>query len=211
MPRKILPISNELPYFITTRSNNKEWFALEPQACWDVFCDFLYFIHHAFQVRTHAFVLMSNHIHLLATFPRENIGFVMRRFLTEVSQSINFESYRINHVFGGRYKGSLIQTDIGYAAATKYLFRNPVKAGIVARVEDYRFSSLRTYFGLDHSVVPQFLDDYGLVPNEPSRFLAWLNEDFEQDSYESIRKAIMRPVFEPRAKGTSKKKFRLDI
>ena len=48
------------------------------------------------------------------------------------------------HFFGGRYKWTIIQDDIYYWNSIKYVFRNPVDAGICSLVEEYKYSSLNS-------------------------------------------------------------------
>lgn len=90
----------------------------------------------------HAYVLMTNHVHLLMT-PRE------RESISRTIQYVgrNYVTY-INHVYGrsgtlweGRHKGSVISSDEYLLACMRYIELNPVRAGMVAAPGDYRWSS----------------------------------------------------------------------
>src|SRR5690606_5884677 len=98
-------------------------------------------------VRIHAFVLMANHYHLIASFPVLEIGIVMRELLKTVAWRLNQETRTKGHLFGGPYRATLITSERHYADTIKYVYRNPVKAGVCNAVEDYPFSTLHGQLG----------------------------------------------------------------
>lgn len=97
----------------------------------------------------YAYCLMPNHVHLLMERRRDAIGRVMQRLLTGYSQYYNRKYRRIGHLFQGRYKGILCQTDQYLAELVRYIHLNPVRAKIVSRPEAYPYSSHRAYMGID--------------------------------------------------------------
>lgn len=160
---------------------------------WSVFSDYLHFIWRAYDVRIHSFVLMSNHFHALISTPEANLDEAMNYLMREVSKRIAERSGRINQVFGGPYYWSVIKNSIHYQHAYKYIYRNPVHAGICERVEEYKYSTLRGLIGMDYLYVPAY-DNLGLIQN-PHTQLKWLNEAYDDDSKEAIRKALRRREF----------------
>ena len=102
-----------------------------------------------FGVSVHAYVLMDNHFHLLATpqsadaLPRM-MQAVGRRYV----RYFNDSQGRSGTLWEGRYKSALIQTDRYLLACMAYLDLNPVRAGMVAQAQDYRWSSHGHYAGL---------------------------------------------------------------
>lgn len=97
-----------------------------------------------YQVDIHAYVLMTNHIHILAT-PHDKGG------ITRVMQYVGryYVPY-INHTYGsngsiweGRYKASLICDEEYLLACMRYIELNPVRANMVRSPEQYRWSSYR--------------------------------------------------------------------
>jgi hypothetical protein len=56
--------------------------------------------------------------------------------------------YRVGHLFQDRYKSEAVETDVYLRAVIRYIHRNPLKAGIVTRLEEYTWSSFREYLGL---------------------------------------------------------------
>lgn len=67
---------------------------------------------------------MSNHYHLLATVGGESIDKVMCALLKGISDDINRRAGRINQVFGGPYKWSIIEHWFGYHHALRYVYQN---------------------------------------------------------------------------------------
>jgi putative transposase len=178
MVRKLLHRSSYYPYHVTARSNNREWFYVPIEVAWNIFCDQLCIVSFAYGAKIHAFVLMSNHYHLLLSTPDANIDQIMNYFAREVSRAINQYSIRINHVFGGRYKACLIKNGNYYSHALRYIYRNPVRANICKRAEEYKFSTLHGIQGYDkvnlplHGVSGEFRANY---PEKLDEFESWVN------------------------------------
>jgi REP element-mobilizing transposase RayT len=193
MPRKKFIRTAEYPYHVTGRCINREWFSIPLPEVWGIFSDYLHFISHAYEVRIHSFVLMSNHFHLLISTPKANLDEAMEYLLREVSRHIGRDSGRINQVFGGPYHWTVIKNGVHYSHAYKYVYRNPVQAGMCKRVQDYPFSTLRGLIGIDRLTVPAF-DNLGLV-QDPFLQLKWLNLAYEEEAREMIRLALRRKEF----------------
>ncbi len=102
-----------------------------------------------FEVAIHAYVLMSNHLHLLLTpatadgLPRmmQAVGRTYVRYFNRTQQ-------RTGTLWEGRYRSTLIQTDRYLLSCMAYIDLNPVRAGLVALPQDYPWSSHRHYLGL---------------------------------------------------------------
>lgn len=106
----------------------------------------------------YAYCLMPNHVHLLIEMQDDPLSRIMQRVLTSYSQYHNRKYKKIGHVFQGRYKSILCQTDRYLGELVRYIHLNPVRAKMVKRPEKYQYSGHRTYIGLDTS---------GLVDAEP--------------------------------------------
>ncbi len=199
MPRKPLIRSRELPYHVVARANNRERFVLPLDEMWEILTHECYAISTLFGVQIHALVLMINHYHLLLSSPNEDLGKVMQYFAWFVTRNANLKSGRIDHVFGGPYHGSLIDSTAYYRHALRYVYRNPVRAGICRRVEDYRFSTLRGLLGEAVSPFPLWPgpQEYGLweASENPSALLPWLNQHVPSSHDEAIRKGLRKTQF----------------
>ena len=106
----------------------------------------------------YAYCLMPNHFHLLIERCDDSISRIMQRLLTSYSQYHNRKYKKIGHLFQGRYRSILCQTDRYLGELVRYIHLNPVRARMVKRPEDFRYSGHRAYLGLDRS---------GLVDSQP--------------------------------------------
>jgi len=108
-----------------------------------------------YNVDIHAFVLMTNHVHLLAT-PRENMSAskMMQQLGRCYVQYFNNEHRRTGTLWEGRYKSSMIRSDRYLFACYRYIEMNPVRAGMVDSPKEYRWSSFRANgMGLRNGVI----------------------------------------------------------
>jgi putative transposase len=213
MARPKMIVSNEFPYHITGRSNNKEWFYLPKSVCWEIFLEILGKTIEKYQLQLLAFVLLDNHYHMLVCTPGANIGECMQYFAREVSKRMGLESGRINRIFGARYQRTLIQNEFYFMNAVKYVFRNPVEAGLCAKVEEYPFSTLQWEISgrapLPLHRAPSYMFD--LLPRTLERRLEWFNEPFSSKQREIIRLGLRKQVFSwPKAKRYRKTVIELD-
>ncbi|MBI2605657.1 MAG: transposase [Deltaproteobacteria bacterium] len=197
MARKKLVQSPNHPYHITARSNNGAYLGLEPETLWNIYNDYLHFLSTAFEVKIHAFVMMSNHFHLIASFPKLNISLAMNRFMTESARAINFERMTINHIYGSRYFACLIDNERYYRNVFRYLFQNPVRAGICTYVEDYSFSTLSGLLGQTRLSIPIHHFSSPFVPefSDLESHLSFLNQPINLRTLEATRFALRRTHF----------------
>ncbi len=90
----------------------------------------------------HAYVLMTNHVHLLVTPGRaRSLPLMMQAMGRTYVQRLNFLYGRTGPLWNGRYKASLVQTDRYLLACQRYIELNPVRAGMVATADAYPHSS----------------------------------------------------------------------
>ena len=200
MPRKLLYRSKVLPYHVVNQVNNREWFHLAQEDAWQLLTRECFGISLLCGAEIHAFVMMSNHFHMLVSTPHLDLGETMRCFGGSVTQSYNRRSGRVGHLFRGRYQWSLIDSPLYYAHATKYIYRNPVRAGIAKTVEEYPYSTLHGLMGHSHLSFPLYVPpnqlSSSLVPQQSEHLLRWLNTPFKVEDQEAIRKGLRRRIFE---------------
>lgn len=125
--------------------------------------------------RLHAYVLMTNHVHLLLTPPEaEAVSRLVISLGRRYVQYINKTYRRTGTLWDSRYKSSLVQADAYLLACQRYIEFNPMRAAMVADPADYRWSSYRAN-GLgqaDPLLTPH--DAYlGLGHDEASRLSAY--------------------------------------
>lgn len=102
--------------------------------------------------KIHAYVLMSNHYHLLLETPQANLVKGMHWLQSTYTARFNRRHRLAGHLFQGRYKAVLVDPEERryFAALSDYIHLNPVRARMLGdgRLADYRWSSYPAYVGL---------------------------------------------------------------
>ena len=102
-------------------------------------------------VEIHAYVLMTNHLHLLLTpLQDQSLSKMMQAVGRSYVQIFNKVHGRTGTLWEGRYRSTLIQTERYLLACMAYIDLNPVRATMVAQPEDYVWSSYGHYAGRRH-------------------------------------------------------------
>ena len=102
-------------------------------------------------VEIHAYVLMTNHLHLLLTpLQDQSLSKMMQAVGRSYVQIFNKVHGRTGTLWEGRYRSTLIQTERYLLACMAYIDLNPVRATMVAQSEDYVWSSYGHYAGRRH-------------------------------------------------------------
>jgi putative transposase len=138
LPRLTLP---GYPHHIIQRGNNRQPI-FSRAADYQTLLDVLDENAKKFNVAIHAYVLMSNHFHLLATpATAEGLPQMMQAVGRRYVRYFNDTQQRTGTLWEGRYKSTLIQTDRYLLACMAYIDLNPVRAGLVSGPQDYPWSS----------------------------------------------------------------------
>jgi REP element-mobilizing transposase RayT len=98
-----------------------------------------------FEIDLFAYVLMDNHYHFLFRTNRANLCRSMQWFGATYTKRFNLRHNRSGHLFQGRFKNMLVQNDAYLLQLSYYIHRNPLRAGMVKRLADYKWSSYRAY------------------------------------------------------------------
>jgi REP element-mobilizing transposase RayT len=107
--------------------------------------------------RLYAYCLMTNHFHLLLRAELRSLAAGMQRLKGRYGQLFNDRHGRLGHVFQARYRSVPVKTEAHAVEAMVYIALNPLAAGLVARAEDWSWSSHRSAAGLCDR--PPFLAD----------------------------------------------------
>ncbi len=144
MPRKPRFKLPGTPQHIIQRGNNR-------MACFFCEQDYLQYLEDLsasagkYQCRVHAYVLMTNHIHLLVT-PDEPSG--ISRFMQALGRRyayyVNQKYKRTGTLWEGRYKACLVDSEAYLLTCMRYIELNPVRAGMVEKPGNYPWSSYRS-------------------------------------------------------------------
>ena len=192
MPRKNLIRTSKIPYHVTARSNNKEYFYVDLNTLWEIFIVSMAEAELKFHCKLHAFVLMSNHYHLLISTPNANLDLVMNYLQREIARKANRKSTRINHFFGGPYNWSLISEEAYYWNTLKYIFRNPIRAGLCSNVIEYKYSSLNNSAKKFKWQLTDFFNNKDVIIKPDHE---WLNEPFLNEIEANIKAGLRRREF----------------
>ena len=165
-------------YHILSRGNERRNIFFG-DADYKIFLGVLEEMSERFEVDIFAYVLMSNHYHLLIRTNQGNLSKSMQWVGTTYTRRFNLQHFRSGHLFQGRFKSILVQNDAYLMQLSCYIHRNPLRAGLVNRLADYRWSSYRTYaYKASHT--------------------KWLNKDLilsqcnGEDSYKTYREKVQK-------------------
>jgi putative transposase len=144
----------------------------------------------------HAYVLMSNHLHLLVT-PRleKGLPLMMQDVGRSYVRQFNQRHGRTGTLWEGRYRSTLIQTERYFLACMVYIDLNPVRAGMVTQAADFLWSSHAHYTGTrqDPWLTPHAL--YWSLGNTPfARELAYaqlVQAGIEQSQQHALTSATL--------------------
>lgn len=197
MPRKKFNLDPKSIYHVCARVRNKDWYDLPMDAVWEVMSYRLFCIRHFHGVRIYAFVLMNNHFHMLVQAPESNLSEAMQYFMGATSRDIQKLTGRTNQIWAKRFYRTRLDDYWHILNCYKYIYRNPVRAGVVDRVEEYRFSSLPGLLGKDHLFIPIEYDAI-LFDDCFQKILKWLNTPPQKEAEESIKRALQFREFKLR-------------
>ncbi len=152
------PLRLEFPgalYHVTSRGNERRPIFRSDRDR-RAFLDFLGQAAKRFGWSITAYVLMTNHFHLVVQTPDPNLSRGMHWFNSSYAGWFNRSKKRCGHLYQGRFKAPLIEREAYFAEVLRYVVLNPVRAKMVERPEDYKWSSYRATAGLE--AAPDWLD-----------------------------------------------------
>ena len=123
-------------YHITTRGDRREEI-YEADDDREAFIEIFGAVIADFAWRCHAYCLMENHYHLFVETPRANLSKGMRQLNGVYTQWSNRRHGRSGHLFQGRYKGILVDSDAYLQELSRYIVLNPIRAGMVDDPADW--------------------------------------------------------------------------
>jgi putative transposase len=140
LPRIDVP---DLPRRLMIRGNNRSLLFQDDSDRW-VFMRQLAFASSTYGCSIHAYVLMSNHVHLLATgHERGSVSRMMQSIGRRYARFVNARHGRTGTLFEGRFKSSLVESDRYFLTCMRYIESNPVRAGMAPDPGACAWSSFR--------------------------------------------------------------------
>ena len=197
MARFNTPQVSEFPFHVTGRRHNKAAFDVELDEVWKIMSELLYLTHKFFDLKIHLFVLMPNHFHLVCRTGSDPLGLSMGYFMRESSKAMNQMSGKVNQNWGSRHYRCEIQTHHYFMSCYKYVYQNPVRAGLTSACENWKYSTLHGLLGKSHLLIPVESDpilfsDCGLLLPDS---LLWLNRKPVAENVMSMRSALKKGKF----------------
>ena len=183
------------PHHLILRGNNRQAIFLQPDDQQRML-DLLQTHSVALGVEVHAYVLMSNHLHLLVT-PQQDGGVskMMQAVGRSYVRAFNQVRSRTGTLFEGRFRSTLIQTDRYLLTCMAYIDLNPVRAGLVEQAQDYPWSSHAHYIGRRHDklITPHAL--YWALGNTPfareAAYAEWVRAGLSSDQQGALTDATL--------------------
>jgi len=180
LPRVAIP---DYPHHVTHRGNRRTN-VFRDEMDHHVYLKLLVKACTTFAVKIWAYCLMDNHVHLIAVPKRpDSLSKALQEAHGDYAEYFNAKYQKSGHLWQGRFKNAVM--DISHLwNGVRYVERNPVRAGIVVRAQDFRWSSAASHCGLRPDRV--LSSDLPLI-EEISDWSAWLSEPEEEEALNFIR------------------------
>jgi putative transposase len=143
-----------------------------------------------FSVRVHAYVLMSNHFHLIVETPKANLSEFMRQFNISYTGYYNRRHRRIGHLYQGRFKAIVVDSDRYLLELSRYVHLNPIRIKAktqrpdterIREISRYRWSSLPGYLdGRRNDSWITYEAVLGYVDGSRQKYRAFVQEGIRQ-------------------------------
>lgn len=169
------PIRIEYPgafYHITARGNGRQNIFLD-EIDFKIFKDIFREVMRRYNWRCYAYCFMSNHYHVLIETIDGRLSLGMRQLNGVYTQKFNRKHNRVGHIFQGRFKGILVDKESYLLELCRYISLNPLRAKMVDKVADWRWSSY-------HEMV-------GKSEKKPLVEVSWVLEQFANDPIQAIK------------------------
>lgn len=144
MPRKAREKAECSIYHISVRGNNKQNIFLDEQDRIEYLARLRRY-KETYNVGIYAYCLMTNHVHLLVFDNGQDISRFMQGLNLSYAIYFNKKHGRSGHLFQERFTSKIVDNEGYLAYVSKYIHLNPVRAQLVEKAEDYRWSSYCAY------------------------------------------------------------------
>lgn len=189
MPRLARTVFAEVPHHITQRGNRRDDVFFE-NGDYQTYLEWLQHYSRQHHLEILAYCLMTNHIHLVVVPGTEtSLQQVMKPLHMRYAQRINRRKNWKGHFWQGRYFSSPL--DERYMWATiRYVERNPVRARMVQKAEQYPWSSAAGHCGLTEDTLLSTTRPWTRVSHQFDDWSGWLDEGDEVDELVIVRRNI---------------------
>ena len=193
MARHIRVTAPDIVYHVLNRANSREGI-FQKEKDYVAFEKILLEAKEKFDMRILAFCIMPNHWHLILYPKTEETLSQCMRWITHTHTQryhAHYHTVGYGHLYQGRYKSFPVQDDEYFLEVCRYVERNPIRAGLVKKIEDWQWSSawIRKYGSEDQR---KLLSVWPVEP--PNYYEEWANtlSKDEQEKLEKIRHALKK-------------------
>lgn len=156
MPRKAREKSESGIYHIMMRGINRQCI-FEDEEDYEKFIETIRRYKEKCGYEIFAYCLMGNHVHLLLKVGQESLEQIMRRICGSYVYWYNWKYQRVGNLFQDRFKSEAVENDAYLLVVQRYIHQNPIKAGLVNKIEEYKWSSFNEYVNKAQVVDSNFL------------------------------------------------------
>ena len=188
MPRDARIVVPGLPHHVTHRGNHRDLIFKTPKDR-RIYWRLLRKAVEEYAIRVWNYCLMPNHVHVIAVPEyRESLAEAFGDAHGTYTELFNAKYGVVGHLWQGRFK-SYVMDESHLWNAARYVERNPVRAGLVRRAEDYSFSSAPSHCGLRRD--PLLSPDLPLLP-KIENWAEWLHGEESDETLKAIRRHAAR-------------------
>ena len=182
----------DVPYHILNRAVGRMRI-FNKQSDYQTFLEILAEAKRETKMRILSFSIMPNHWHL-ALFPREDgdLGIFMHRLTNAHTRRVHAETSTTGTgpLYQGRYKSFMIEDDMHLLTVIKYIERNPVRAKLVQRGEEWRWGSAWLRAQNNPTTIARFIDEAPV--DLPQNYMHWINTPDTEGDLEQLRTSVRR-------------------
>lgn len=153
-------------------------------ADYEFFLDLLLTVIEKHSIVVHAFCLMTNHYHLLLETKEHNLSKVMQHLNDKYSKYFNKKYKRVGPLWQGRFKSLPLYDEAHFWMVSKYIERNPIKAGMVAVIDTYKYQSFFQWNNKDEYY--RLLNDSTIFNMRLDEYTDYISTDFEMDAIDIV-------------------------
>jgi len=134
----------------------------------------------------YSYCLMKNHVHIVLKESEYGVSDFLKRICVSYAYYFNRRYRRVGHLFQDRFKSEAIEDDRYLLTVIRYVHNNPVKAKIVHKADEYKWSSVSEYIGENtfvniEDIFSSIHKDKALAKKEFIRFSKDAKDDYIMD------------------------------
>lgn len=188
MPRIARAVIEGIPYHVTQRGNRREDVFID-ESCRQKYLAWLSDYSRKYGLKVWAYCLMTNHVHLIVVpQSKDSLESALRPLHMRYAQYVNNIMGWRGHLWQGRYFACPLDEKYLWAAV-HYVERNPVRAGLVERAEDYPWSSAATHCGHNRDdILSSDFPPPGIIED----WRKWLHESDNPEDSDMLRQNTQR-------------------